>query len=141
MTAGDEGRDHARTPMQWDGSPSAGFTAAGVQPWLPCGETARTVAAQRADPGSVLWLCRDLIALRSAEFGGRIARYQQLPAPPGVWAFRAGGLTVMANFSGRPARLDLCPGPVVASSAGAGALRGRTLAPWAGVIARSGPPA
>jgi alpha-glucosidase len=137
MTAGDEGRDHARTPMQWDASPSAGFTAAGVRPWLPYGNnTARNVATQRENPGSMLRLCRDLIALRSAAFGGRIAGYQQLPGPAGVWAYRADGLVVTANFSGQPVTLDRDPGTVVASSAGPGALRGRTLAPWTGIIAR-----
>jgi alpha-glucosidase len=138
MTAGDEGRDHARTPMQWDASPSAGFTAAGVRPWLPYGDNAaRHVAAQRADPGSMLRLCRDLIALRSAESGGRVTSYRQLPGPPQVWVYQAGDLVVTANFADQPARLDSCPGPVVASSAGPDALRGQTLAPWAGVITRN----
>jgi alpha-glucosidase len=137
MTAGDEGRDHARTPMQWDASPSAGFTTTGIRPWLPYGDnTARNVAAQRDNPGSMLRLCRDLIALRSAAFGGRIASYQQLPGPPGVWAYRADGLVVTANLSGRPATLDREPGQVVATSAGPDVVRGRTVAPWAGVITR-----
>src|SRR6516225_2662980 len=44
---GTGGRDAVRTPMQWDGSPSAGFTADGVMPWLPYGDSAhRNVAAQ-----------------------------------------------------------------------------------------------
>ena len=30
-------RDRSRTPMPWDASPSAGFTAPGVTPWLPLG--------------------------------------------------------------------------------------------------------
>lgn len=136
MTAGDEGRDHARTPMQWDGSPSAGFTAASVRPWLPYGEHAtRNVAAQRDDPGSVLRLCRGLIALRAAEFSGQIAAYQQLPAPPDVWAFQAGGLRVTANFSDRPAAAGTPSGQVVALSV-TGALTDGTLAPWSGAITR-----
>lgn len=84
----------------------------------------------------MLRLCRDLIALRSAAFSGHIATYQQLPGPPGVWAYRADGLVVTANLSGHPVTLDGEPGPVVASSAGPGALRARTLAPWAGIITR-----
>jgi alpha-glucosidase len=40
-------RDRARTPMQWDGSASGGFTAA-ARPWLPVGDAAaRNVAAER----------------------------------------------------------------------------------------------
>jgi hypothetical protein len=86
----------------------------------------------------MLRLCRDLIALRCAAFGGRVASYRQLPGPPGVWAYQVDGLVVSANLSGQPARLDARPGPVVASSAGPGVLRGRTLAAWAGIITRAG---
>jgi len=136
--------------MQWDASPSAGFTAEGVIPWLPYGDNAaRNVAAQRGDPASVLRLCRDLIALRRAEFGragsggaergGRIARYRELPGPPGLWAYRVDGLLVAGNFTGEPITLDALAGPVVASSAGDGVLDRGVLAPWAGVVTRPGP--
>jgi alpha-glucosidase len=64
MTAGDEGRDHARTPMRWDGTVSAGFTAPGVRPWLPSGTMNSNVAAQRDDQDSARRLCRDLTGLR-----------------------------------------------------------------------------
>jgi alpha-glucosidase len=135
MTAGDEGRDHARTPMRWDGTASAGFSAPGVRPWLPCGDPARNVAAQRDEPDSVLRLCRNLIALRSAEHGGRVASYRPVPAPDGVWAFQSGGLRVSANFSARPVDVGPPGGPVVAASVPA-ALHGTVLAPWAGVVTR-----
>lgn len=118
------------TPRQ-----SAGFTAAGVRPWLPGGGSASgNVAVQRDDPGSVLRLCRDLLALRSAAFSGRIARYRRLPGPPAVWAYQVDELVVTANFSERPARLEHAPGQVLASCAGTDGLRGTTIAPWAGVI-------
>ena len=65
----------------------------------------RNVAAQRADPASTLHLCRDLIALRRAEFAGQLASYTQLDAPAGVWAYRTGRLTVVANFTGSPVSL------------------------------------
>jgi glycosidase len=59
------GRDGCRTPMQWDASPTAGFTP-GV-PWLPIVDAAtRNVEEQRGDPGSVLALYRRLIAARHA---------------------------------------------------------------------------
>ncbi len=59
-------RDIARTPMQWDASPGAGFSTA--EPWLPLvpGHEARNVATQSADPHSMLTLHRRLIALRRA---------------------------------------------------------------------------
>ena len=58
------GRDGCRTPMQWDDSPNAGFSAG--EPWLPLhpDHPQRHVAAQREDPSSVLSTYRDLIALR-----------------------------------------------------------------------------
>jgi alpha-glucosidase len=138
-----ESRDRARTPMPWDASPSAGFTAAGVTPWLPYGEHARrNVAAQRADPSSTLHLCRDLLALRRAELSGRLASYTQLPSPPGLWVYQAGGLTVLANFTGSPVRLS-APlaelGEVLISSDPAGAGDGSVLGPWSGIAVRAEP--
>src|SRR5262245_16151495 len=100
-------RDEARTPMQWDASPSAGFTAEEVTPWLPYGDNAsRNVAAQREDPASTLRLVRDLIALRRTAFAGQVASYERLPAPPGVWSYRSGPLVVTANFTDAPVPLS-----------------------------------
>ena len=123
--------------MRWDSSPSVGFTGDGVQPWLPYGHAAEgSVADQQADPSSVLHLCRDLLALRRREFAGRLASYEQLAAPAGVWVYETGGLTVAANFSDEPATLDALPGAVLLAT-GEGALDGLVLQPWAGVITRS----
>jgi alpha-glucosidase len=139
-SGGGPGRDRARTPMQWDPSPTGGFTASGIKPWLPYGDNgSRNVEAQRADTGSVLRLCRDLIALRRAEFGGRLASYRQLDAPPGVWAYQAGGLSVAVNLSDAPVDLAQPVGPVLLA---AGNLPQRpevvsTLGPWEGVIGRT----
>ena len=61
------GRDGERTPMPWNGAlaAGAGFTAPGVEPWLPFGDVAAcNVEAQRADPDSVLAFTRSLLALR-----------------------------------------------------------------------------
>jgi alpha-glucosidase len=61
------GRDPARTPMQWDNSPEAGFTSG--KPWLPVDRLypKRNVQIQKTDPGSLLILHRRLIALREEE--------------------------------------------------------------------------
>jgi alpha-glucosidase len=58
------GRDKARTPMQWDTTPNAGFTT-GI-PWLPPGRDYRTVnvALQMKDPGSLLQVYRNIILAR-----------------------------------------------------------------------------
>ena len=38
-------RDHARTPMQWDSSPNAGFCTEGIQPWMRVNDDYRSVNA------------------------------------------------------------------------------------------------
>jgi alpha-glucosidase len=127
------GRDAARTPMHWDGSATAGFTGSGCTPWLPVGDNAhRNVAAQRANPASTLRLCRDLLALRREHLGGQIASYQQLPAPPGVWAYRVADLAVFANLTGRRASLPELPGPALVTTAPGGQRAGQpaALRPW-----------
>jgi len=58
------GRDNARTPVQWDAGPHAGFTTG--TPWIAVNPDADQVnaAAQREDETSVLAHYRRLIALR-----------------------------------------------------------------------------
>ncbi len=57
-------RDHARTPMQWNGSDHAGFTAG--EPWMAVhpNHVSVNVADERDDPDSVLHHYRRLIGLR-----------------------------------------------------------------------------
>jgi alpha-glucosidase len=133
-------RDRARTPMPWDASPSGGFTAPGVTPWLPLADPpGPNVADQRADADSVLWLCRRLVALRRAELSGGIAEFEQLPAREGQWAYRVGSLLVAANFSGQPAGLPAVAGEVLLATSGTDAtVSQRLLGPWEGVVARLG---
>jgi alpha-glucosidase len=134
-------RDRARTPMPWDGAEGGGFTSQGVKPWLPLADiSARNVADQRQDPGSVLNLCRSLLAVRRAELGQGVAGYQQLPAPDTQWTYRVGDLVVAANFSDQPAALAGQAGEVLLTTSGEippGG--GRALGPWQGVITRALP--
>ena len=60
-------RSQSRTPMPWDGTPGGGFTTG--RPWLRLGPDVaqRNVAAQAADPGSVLATYRRLLRARAAE--------------------------------------------------------------------------
>ena len=142
----DGNRDRARTPMPWDDSPGRGFTAPGVTPWLPMTSQACNVAGQRADHGSVLWLCKRLLALRRAEHGGSVADYQELPAAEGQWAYRVGSLLVAANLSARPADLpaavSAAAGEMLLTASGAPpSAAPSTLGPWEGIIARISPTA
>jgi alpha-glucosidase len=136
------GRDRGRTPMQWEADVGAGFTSAHTRPWLPVGDSAaRNVAAQRQDPESTLSFCRRLIALRRAEFGGRVAAYQPLPSPPDCWAYRVGDLVVLASFSDQPAPVPALAGEVLLASYGQAPPSGPVvLEPWQGVIYRSRQP-
>jgi alpha-glucosidase len=64
----EKGRDGERTPMQWDGSPNAGFTTAAATPWLPVPPSYKTVNValeSREDDSLLAWYQR-LIQLRRA---------------------------------------------------------------------------
>jgi alpha-glucosidase len=58
------GRDGERTPMQWNDSANAGFSA--HEPWLPLPASYKThnVATESKDPNSVLEFYRKVLALR-----------------------------------------------------------------------------
>jgi len=59
-----KGRDNARTPMQWDGSPNAGFTTG--TPWIEVNPNYALINAEQAlaDPDSIFHYYKKLIALR-----------------------------------------------------------------------------
>jgi oligo-1,6-glucosidase len=59
-------RDNARTPMQWDAGPNAGFTTG--TPWIKVNPnyTEINVEQSLADPNSVFYYYRELIQLRKA---------------------------------------------------------------------------
>ncbi|MGH3329258.1 MAG: alpha-amylase family glycosyl hydrolase [Streptomycetales bacterium] len=102
-----DGRDPARSPMQWDASPGAGFTTG--CPWLPLSADAqrRNAAAQRDDATSMLSLYRRLIWYRKNSPALRWGGYQAVPsAPPGVLAYLRSApeerLLVALNTTDRP---------------------------------------
>jgi len=97
-------RDQGRTPVQWDASAGAGFTAG--TPWLAINPDHVTVnaAAEVGDPASVFEHYRRLIALRHEDPVVIDGDFELLlPDHPGIWAFlrRADDaeLLVAANFS------------------------------------------
>lgn len=59
-----QGRDNARTPMQWDDSPHAGFTSG--TPWLQLNPSYLTINVEEAlaDPTSIFHYYKDLLAFR-----------------------------------------------------------------------------
>lgn len=62
-----KGRDNARTPMQWEDTPQAGFTTG--QPWIAVNPNYHDINVRKAqaDPNSILCFYRELLALRQRE--------------------------------------------------------------------------
>ncbi|OSZ69986.1 alpha-amylase [Sphingomonas sp. IBVSS2] len=100
------GRDPVRTPMAWDASPNAGFSAAA--PWLPLHPDwrVRNVAAQRGDPASMWRLTQKLLALRHARPALALGDYRPVAAHGDLlaWERRLGHdrLLVVLNLGDRP---------------------------------------
>jgi alpha-glucosidase len=122
------GRDRFRHPMQWDPSPTGGFTTG--TPWLPAVDPVeRNVEDQREDPGSTLSFVRGLIALRR-ELGDS---FELIDAADGVVAYRRGGHAVAVNTTPEPRPSPLLGNPRMETVQGA--LQGGALAAHSGVIA------
>jgi oligo-1,6-glucosidase len=105
-------RDNARTPMQWNGSPNAGFSTG--TPWLPVNPSYPeiNVAAQLDDPHSVLAHYKRLIALRHDEPAVAHGDFTMLlPNDEQVYAFTRAyqdvELLVLCNVSGSAAEVGL----------------------------------
>ena len=98
-------RDNARTPMQWDAGPEAGFTTG--RPWLPVNpnHTIINAAEQLKRPDSVFHYYQKLIALRKELDVIVHGHYALLePEHPALFVYtRTLGdesLLVVCNFSG-----------------------------------------
>jgi glycosidase len=140
------GRDGCRTPMQWDSSPSAGFSAQpDVDPWLPFTDdkSDANVAAQLEDPGSILNLYRRLLAYRKRSPELQTGDYSRLDSPAGCFLYQRGTgdsvVWVALNFTSSPLELRLPePGSVAISThlapADVSRVRDLTLRPNEGVI-------
>ena len=105
----DRGRDGCRVPLPWSGDAAPfGFGPAGSVPWLPqpAGWAAMTVAAQEADPNSMLALYRSALRLRHQALVGLPRRSSGYRAPPASWP--CAGMTSSASSTSRRARSN-CP--------------------------------
>jgi glycosidase len=121
------GRDRYRHPMQWDSSPTGGFTSG--EPWLPAVDPERiNVEAQRDDPRSTLSLVRDLLTLRRVLSGP----LELVDSEPGVLAYRRGDHVVAVNTTAEERRAPAADELVLETAPGA--LRRGTLAAHAGVV-------
>ncbi|WP_199442072.1 glycoside hydrolase family 13 protein [Umezawaea beigongshangensis] len=109
------GRDNARTPVQWDDSPHAGFTAG--EPWIAVNPNHVEINARaaREDPDSVFHHYRRLIELRHTEpvvVHGDFTLL--LPDDERVYAFTRAHegveLLVLGNFTGEDVTVEVPEG-------------------------------
>lgn len=138
-------RDRCRTPMPWDDTPGRGFTAAGVEPWLPMGDrSGRSVADQRRDPDSPLALTRTLLGLRRTHLAPGLSAYAPLQSGPDCWVYRSGPLVVAANFTDERVTAAVPAGTACLASSARGGVTPTpvdervTLGPWEGVVLAAG---
>lgn len=123
-------RDEVRTPMQWDSSPGAGFSDAGVAPWLPIQGNHRevNVESQTGEPDSLLEWYRTLLRLRRAHpalHAGDL-RLRPLADGEGVLVYErtdgADRLLVTANLGGDAVTVDVPADASLLLSSAAGAI-------------------
>ena len=133
------GRDRSRTPMPWDASPNAGFTAG--DPWLPLNDdwTSRNVAGQAGDEASMLALYQRLLVLRRSHSALSTGDLRLLPAEGDVLMYerRSGDerLIVALNLGDQAQPITLPEGTwtSIASTSDPRAFDGR-LDPHEGLI-------
>ena len=109
-------RDNARTPMQWDASPNAGFTTG--TPWIRVNPNYKEInaAACTADPDSVFHYYQELIRLRHTlpiivygTFQGLLEDSETIYAYQRLLDGQV--LTVACNFTDQEQACDLCEDP------------------------------
>ena len=109
----EKGRDGERTPMQWDGSPEAGFTTSD-KPWLPVPDTYKTVNVAeevRQDDSMLNWY-KQLIQLRRdnpALHSGKLTMLNTEDTKVLSWMRLAPGapaVVVACNFTAEPQKFS-----------------------------------
>ena len=139
-------RDNARTPMQWDSSPNAGFTSG--EPWLGINPnyTRINVENQKNDPHSIYSCYKKLIALRKESSAMSKGDLEILPVDSDTLfalkrTFQDEVLLSFHNFSSEPAEipeslLPQTPNVLLSSYDRQGGYQGRFLRPYESVIFR-----
>ena len=139
-------RDNARTPMQWDSSPNAGFTSG--EPWLGINPNYTRINAenQKNDPHSIYSCYKKLIALRKESPAMSKGDLEILPVDSDTLfalkrTFQDEVLLSFHNFSSEPAEipeslLPQTPNVLLSSYDRQGGYQGRFLRPYEAVIFR-----
>jgi alpha-glucosidase len=111
----EKGRDGERTPMQWDVRPNAGFTAAGIAPWLPVPPSAATINVEKEkySPDSLLAWYQRLIRLKKTNPALERGENKMLDTANAnvlSWLRQAQGapsVVVSVNFTAEPQSVSL----------------------------------
>ncbi len=105
-------RDNARTPMQWNDSPNAGFSD--MKPWIQAAGSYHTVNVEESmkDPDSILAYYKELIKMRKTMAVIQEGSYEPfLEDNPQIFAYKRilnhETLIIICNFYGRDAEADL----------------------------------
>ena len=118
-----KGRDNARTPMQWNDSPQAGFTTG--QSWINVNPNYVQINAQieDADPNSIFNFYRKLIAIKKQSSILKYGDFEEInDVPAEVLAFmrsdETGSYRVFANLSRKAKRINyhISPKKIVAQN-------------------------
>ena len=109
--ANTNGRDNARTPIQWDDSAHAGFTTG--QPWIDANANYVdiNVAKDRADQDGIFAFYQDLVALRENLTVITAGDFTLIEGEhPGIFAYRRKSnsqcLYVFGNFTAKEVEID-----------------------------------
>lgn len=107
-------RDHARTPMQWDDSANAGFSAEGVKTWMTVNPDYKykNVKQQLGDKDSILAFYKRLIRYRKGNdliIDGEFKEYYQSSNSIYVYERKLGDrrLAVVCNWKNKPVSFRL----------------------------------
>lgn len=106
-----EGRDNARTPMQWSNSLNAGFS--NEKPWIKINPnyTSVNVEAQENDPDSILNYYRKILALKKKNYIFYFGDFQEIEeSNPDIYAYIKSNnnesIAVFLNFSNQIKKIN-----------------------------------
>ena len=136
-----QSRDNARTPMQWDATPQAGFTTAA--PWIPVNKNYLkiNVAAAEEDPTSILHYYRKMIAFRKAHPCLIYGHFKDLlPEHPQLYVYRRwnndASYLVVHNFSDKKTNWEQKQAEYRLEIGNYSAVNAAYLSPWESRIYR-----
>ena len=114
-----QGRDPERSPMLWQNTENAGFTAPGTATWLPLvwDWPQYTVETQDSDPGTMLKLYRTLLQLRRDHSALSAGSITGVAASNGVLSYirthQSMRLQMHLNLTDHPASTTCLPGKLL----------------------------